>query len=186
MKKQSIRAHLNEYSIYQKRATTINHAFASAIAENDAYNEAKLDKALRALGQEPDEDLSCFYCDENAETWDHIYGLVKKYEYSGYGHVIGNLIPCCKKCNSEKGNQNWQSFLNKKISNPKKKKAKITALQNYLSAFLQESCGYKKIKEICKAEVCEYEAVKKKIIENMKKADKIAEVIRKRIKKQKA
>ena len=183
MKKQSIKAHLKEYSIYQKRVTTINHAFASAIAKTDTYNEAGLDKALQALGQDINKDLLCFYCDKPAETWDHIYGLVKQYEYSGYGHVIGNLVPCCKKCNSEKGNRNWQNFLNKKISAPELRAQKIKTLQNYLSTFLCEPYGHKKIRGLCKAEMLQYEAIKKKITECMLEADKIAKKIREKIKK---
>jgi len=183
MKKQGIKTHLNEYSIYNKRVTTINHAFASAIAENDDYNETKIDEALRILGQDPNGNLSCFYCDDPAETWDHIYGLVKKGEYSGYGHVVGNLVPCCKKCNSEKGNQNWQNFLQKKISDTKQREHKVEILKKYLASFIQKPCNYGEIKKICKAKTTRYENIRKKITEHMIEADKIAKEIREKLKK---
>jgi hypothetical protein len=46
MKKEDIKRHLNTYSIYNKRRTTINHAFASAIAPSDNYDEKKISEAL--------------------------------------------------------------------------------------------------------------------------------------------
>ena len=114
MKKDSIKRHLSPYSIFKKRATTINHAFASALAEYEEYNESRVTDAIRALGQDPDSHLDCVYCDKPAETWDHVFGLVIAKEYSGYGHVLGNLVPCCKDCNSKKGNKNWKDFLREK------------------------------------------------------------------------
>lgn len=41
-----IKRHLKSYSIYGKRKTTINHAFASALAINDEYSEEEVRKAL--------------------------------------------------------------------------------------------------------------------------------------------
>jgi len=70
MKKESIKAHLAQYSIVRKRKTTIHHAFASAIAPVDVYDEEKLRTALGLLGQDAD-DLKCVYCGGPAHTWDH-------------------------------------------------------------------------------------------------------------------
>jgi hypothetical protein len=111
MKQKSIKAHLAPYSIFQKRKTTISHAFASAIAPVAEYDLAKLDAAIRSLGQNPDEDLKCVYCDGDASTWDHLVGLVAKGEFRGYGHQIGNLVPCCGPCNSKKGAKDWEIHL---------------------------------------------------------------------------
>lgn len=102
MRKTSLKGHLKPYSIFNKRRTTINHAFASALAPNDQYDETVIDDALRVLGQNPDDDLECVYCGREAETWDHLIGLVKNSQLRGYGHQIGNLIPCCRSCNSKK------------------------------------------------------------------------------------
>ena len=103
MKKNRIKSHLAPYSIFQKRTTTINHAFASAIAPVEKYDEATLNAALLLLGQNPDGDLDCVYCNSNAETWDHLVGLVEKGEFRGYGHQVGNLVPCCRKCSRRQG-----------------------------------------------------------------------------------
>ena len=111
MNKEDIKRHLQEYSIYGKRKTTINHAFASALSVADAYDEKKVDEALSLLGQDPEQNLLCVYCDKPAETWDHIMAIVKDGKFSGFGHQIGNLIPCCKDCNSKKGNKDWRKFL---------------------------------------------------------------------------
>lgn len=43
MRKESIKTHLKEYSIYNKRKTTINHAFASALSVPDDYDEKLID-----------------------------------------------------------------------------------------------------------------------------------------------
>jgi len=57
MKKEDIKKHLSGYSIYSKRKTTINHAFASAIAPIDVYDEIRMKDALSYLGQNPNGNL---------------------------------------------------------------------------------------------------------------------------------
>ena len=111
MKIESIKKHLSPYSIYQKRHTTIAHAFASALAPVDGYDEATLLKALKAFGQEDKDDIRCVYCEKPAQTWDHLVCLVKKGELNGYGHQIGNLVPSCKDCNSSKGAKDFRVFV---------------------------------------------------------------------------
>jgi hypothetical protein len=106
-----IRHHLKPYVIAAKRTTTINHAFAACVAPSDKYDEVTVREAIRILGQDPDQDLSCAYCGNRAETWDHVHATVKNKEFSGQAHRIGNLLPCCKPCNSKKGNKDWRSFL---------------------------------------------------------------------------
>lgn len=46
MKKDSIRSHLKNYSIFKKRHTTINHAFASALSVPDDYSDEQTEKAV--------------------------------------------------------------------------------------------------------------------------------------------
>jgi len=65
----------------------------------------------RLLGQNPNKDLKCVFCNDEAETWDHLVGLVKSGELRGFGHQIGNLVPCCKKCNSKKGSKEFDKFI---------------------------------------------------------------------------
>jgi hypothetical protein len=107
----SIRSHLRPYLIVARRKTTINHAFAAAIAPSDEYSDARVRGALQVLGQDPDKALVCVYCEKPAETWDHVFATVKDSAFSGHGHRLGNLLPCCKACNSSKGNKDWRKYL---------------------------------------------------------------------------
>ena len=110
MKCSDIRRHLKPYSIVGMRTTTVSHAFAAAIAPCDTYDEDQARGAMHLLGQDPD-DLHCVYCGSQAETWDHVHATVSAKNFSGYGHRLGNLLPCCKPCNSRKGNQRWSDYL---------------------------------------------------------------------------
>ena len=179
MKIESIKSHLQPYSIMKKRQTTINHAFASAIAPSDSYVIKTVKEAIILLGQDPDKNLLCVYCGAEAETWDHVFGLVKDLRFSGYGHVIGNLLPSCKKCNSEKGNRDWESFLKKKSDGDFT--AKIKKLKQYFEKYLPEKCDYEKIKAVCPDEISQLDLIKNKIMELFKDADAIAEKVRAKI-----
>jgi hypothetical protein len=134
MKFTSIKSHLRPYSIYGRRSTTINHAFASAIAPTDIYEESRVREALIALGQDPD-DLTCVFGGERAETWDHLVGLVRNKLPYGYGHQLGNLIPSCRDDNSEKGSRDWQEFLQARTASTEEYEAKRVQIQNYLDAY---------------------------------------------------
>jgi hypothetical protein len=112
MKCSDIRRHLKPYSILANRTTTVNHAFAAAIAPCDFYDAQKTCDAICLLGQDPDRDLRCVYCGQWAETWDHVRATVLDKKFSGFGHRLGNLLPCCKPCNSKKGNRSWSDYLN--------------------------------------------------------------------------
>ena len=126
MKLDSIREALRPYSILRERQTTIAHAFASAIALSDEYDSERVAQALRSLGQDPDGDLMCVYCEKApAKTWDHVYGLVRNKQYSGFGHVLGNLVPCCMNCNESKGNRDWSQFLKTRIHEEKRLDTKM-------------------------------------------------------------
>ena len=111
MRYPTIRNHLKPYVIVSRRKTTINHAFAAAVAPSDNYDELRVRKAIAILGQDPDQDLLCAYCGASAQTWDHVFATVKDSRFSGHGHRLGNLLPCCKPCNSAKGNKEWRRFL---------------------------------------------------------------------------
>jgi hypothetical protein len=110
MKAKSIISHLRPYSIFKKRRTTIAHAFASALALADIFDGDKVASALQSLGQNPD-NLHCVYCCQPAQTWDHLFNLVKAGESNGHGHQIGNLVPCCRDCNSSKGGKSFEVYV---------------------------------------------------------------------------
>ncbi len=183
MKRQSIRQHLQPYSILNRRKTTINHAFASALALYDEYDDTLVSQAIRDLGQDPDADLMCFYCDWRlAETWDHVFGLVKDEQYAGFGHTLGNIVPCCKQCNSMKGNKGWREFLEIAISDETTRSVKAAQMHLYFERYLPRKFGAAQILELCPEEMHELEAIRSNILSLMRRADEIAESIRRRVK----
>ncbi|WP_123053474.1 HNH endonuclease [Clostridium sp. JN-1] len=179
--KESIKEHLKPYSIFGKRKTTINHAFASALASYDEYDNKKVSDAIKILGQDPNNQLKCVYCDKPAQTWDHVLSLVKKGEFSGYGHQIGNLLPCCKECNSAKGNKPWEVYLDKLIKEPKILSEKKEKIRKYISNNTINTLQYIEKQE---DKLNEYKNIKEEILNLMKKADKIAGEIRKAVEDQ--
>jgi len=183
MKRESIRSYLKPYSISDQRKTTIAHAFASAIAPNDDYDDQLIIQALLDIGQNPDSDLVCVYCEERpAETWDHVFGLVKNREYAGYGHTIGNLLPICKECNSSKGNKNWRDFIQTKIKDEDRLAIKVSQLENYFMKYLGTRFDNKAIAEQCPNEMHGLLEIREQILILMKSADEIAGKIRVKVK----
>jgi len=177
MKKQSIKAHLTPYSILQKRRTTINHAFASAIAPVHEYDEVRLEAAIQFLGQDPNADLKCVYCDQDATTWDHLVGLVKNAELRGYGHQIGNLVPCCGDCNSKKGAKDWDTHLRMMVTDQSAFEAKYKAIARYVESYA-EAVNLKRAAEMFPSEWERYDAIKQHIFNLMTEADTIARRLR--------
>ncbi len=135
MKAKSIAAHLRPYVMLVRRRTTINHAFAAAVAPSDTYDEATVAGAIRTLGMDPEKDLRCAYCHGSAETWDHIFATVKDSRFSGHGHRLGNLLPCCKPCNSAKGSKPWQTYLLSLPMTDPERDARTSAISNYIATY---------------------------------------------------
>lgn len=113
MKYTDIKRYLSPHSIHRARITSINGAFAAAIVPLELYDADRVLEALKFLGQpDPHGELVCVYCQvRSAKTWDHIVPVIKKKSPNGPGHQLGNLLPCCKDCNSAKGNKDWVDFL---------------------------------------------------------------------------
>ncbi|MGH7887714.1 MAG: hypothetical protein ACREPG_07600 [Candidatus Binatia bacterium] len=168
-----IRRHLKAYSIVGGRTTTINGAFAAAIAPSDPFDATRVREALMVLGQNPDTELICVYCEAGAETWDHVHATVKNKAFSGYGHRIGNLLPCCKQCNSKKGNKNWRVFL----AHMKMTDAKCLEKESRITAYI-EKYGAKDIIPEHLAEYQELQQIRQQVLELLAKADHLAAVVR--------
>lgn len=177
MKKNDLKRHLQDYSIYGKRSSTISHAFASALSVADDYNVTKIDKALTILGQNPDDDLFCAYCDKPAETWDHIKAVVVKTAFSGFGHQINNLLPCCKSCNSAKGNKDWKLYLMQKGLDSEER---ITRIENYLNHNYSDTKNLLETEEF-KEDLRVFNEIKEQVFELFKLGDQQAKHIRDKI-----
>ena len=175
MKKSDIKRHLKNYSI-SGRTSTISHAFASALSVADDYDLKRIDIALRILEQNPESDLKCAYCDKSAETWDHIKAIVEKTVFTGNGHQINNLIPCCKDCNSSKGNKNWKLFLALKGFDSKERISRIEKYINFNSMDLKDILDTKYADDLK-----EFYKIKSQVFDLFKKADEQAKIIRAKI-----
>ncbi len=178
MKKNDLKRHLKDYSIYAKRSSTISHAFASALSIADEYDEEKINIALRILGQESEADLLCAYCDKNAETWDHIKAIVSEKAFSVHGHQINNLLPCCKDCNSSKGNRNWKYFLKIKGLDTE---LRVDRIENYINHNYVDTKNLLLTDEF-KDDLKTYNDIKTKVFELFKLGDQLAANIRKKLK----
>ena len=166
--------------MYSKRRTTINHAFASAIAPSHSYSENIISDALVFLGQDPNSELLCVFCNEKGETWDHLVGLVKNGDLRGYGHQIGNLVPCCKQCNSKKGSKEFSIFIRESDRISKNKEELIHLLTTYQKNFAVE-IDLQSLENELPNEFSEFNRIKSEIFELMKRADIVAAKLRENI-----
>jgi len=169
----SIKQHLKPYGIFARRRTTINHAFAAAIAPHDDFDDKRIREALALLGQDPEAAILCAYCGREAETWDHVHATVMKSGFSGHGHRLGNLLPCCKPCNSKKGNKDWRQFLGK-LQVPE---AERIERERRIAKYLKKLSVLDAIPE----QTPEYEELLRlrlQVLEIFKRADELAEKIR--------
>jgi hypothetical protein len=154
------------------RTTTINHAFAASIAPCDTFDDQRMRKAIVALGQDPDSALRCAYCGGEAETWDHIHATVRDKKFSGHGHRIGNLLPCCKTCNSKKGNKDWRTFL-RTLRNDARRNEREACIDAYLKSY----CTPDAIPEHL-PEYKELQDLHRQVLELLKRADELASIVR--------
>lgn len=111
MKAESIKKYLRPDRIAGRKSTFAG-AFASALAPYEEYDADSVRRAMEDLGQDPD-DLCCSYCGAPAPTWDHLSNRVVRGEFSGHGHFIRNLVPCCRSCNERKGGRTWEAHIDR-------------------------------------------------------------------------
>lgn len=179
MNPKSIRSHLKPYSISSKRRTTVAHAFASALGPCDEYDELKIETALTALGQDDLNHLTCVYCGRPAQTWDHLENLVKAGRFNGYGHQIGNLVPSCRECNSEKGGKSFRAFVAADTRLAEVERAAlIRRLENHLA--LAKPIEPEELDPGRQEVLSKFLAVQAQIVQLMEEADKYATLLRTR------
>ncbi len=179
MTPKSIRSHLAPYSILSKRRTTVAHAFASALAPSDEYEKDIVEAALDSLGQKNLKQLTCVYCGRLAQTWDHLMNLVKGGKLNGYGHQIGNLVPSCRDCNSEKGGSSFEEFVQGRVSlNEREKTNLIGRLEAHLA--LAKPIDQSTLSPEEQNALKHFTEVQAKILALMEEADKYASVLHRR------
>jgi RNA polymerase subunit RPABC4/transcription elongation factor Spt4 len=128
-------------------------------------------QALVLLGQNP-ETLTCVYCDKEAETWDHLVNLVRDGQLHGYGHQVGNLVPCCRHCNSKKGSKEWQEYL-RELTTEAGFKDKCSKIQAYCGAYAVLA-DLERMKKEYPNDWEKYCKIKQQIFSLMREADEIA------------
>lgn len=150
---------MKKVSIAGERGSSINNAFASALAMVSAFDEEAINKALEKLDQSPTEPLRCVYCGDPATDADHLIGLVKATRYTGHGQVIGNLVPSCGPCNQRKGNKPWRDWAESEGVS-KERIARIAEYESLAPPAVSEEHlkelypdlmeAYEKLKNLCK------------------------------------
>ncbi|WOF74371.1 HNH endonuclease [Parvibaculaceae bacterium PLY_AMNH_Bact1] len=176
MRIDSLKRKLGKPDKVQSRNSTINSQFSRAIASYDRFDEEVVKEAILALGQDPSRDLVCVYCRNPASGWDHLYGITRNKEYTGFGHQMRNLVPCCASCNSSKGNKDWRDFVATKCT--ANSESLVELLSEYSRDVEEGAISAAAIKDICPDLMGEYYQTQSKILELMAEADRIADQIR--------
>ncbi|NKX41768.1 HNH endonuclease [Rhodobacteraceae bacterium R_SAG2] len=176
MKASTIKKYLKPNTI-QGRKSTFSNAFASALAPFDTYSEVAVAEAICDLEQDPAKDLYCVYCEKEAATWDHVFNRVVKGEFSGHGHRIRNLVPCCRTCNERKGKKHWKEFL--ELLNPEDKDQRIRRMERFLHTHAAPD-DYTIIQSKAPEELDQFLHIRAEIFRLVAEADQLAEKIRKK------
>jgi hypothetical protein len=136
---------------------------------------------MRDLKQDPDKELRCVFCGKSASSWDHLYPVVKDREFHGYGNWLGNLVPCCTNCNSQKRGNTWSDFL--KSSDPKNFQAKERMLEKYYRKYGRPRITPSKISVLCGKDIRHLSKLREEIFQRMKQADRVASTIHEKLQK---
>ena len=104
------------------------------------YDEARGFDAFRPTKHQKQElldyfDHGCCFCGVSIDlknlSQDHLIPMNK--EYLGL-HAWGNVVPCCKDCNNEKQQKNWQIFLKAKCPEIKIKKGREKRIGDFVKS----------------------------------------------------
>lgn len=161
------------------RKSTFSNAFASALAPHDTYSPNEVAAAMRDLGQDPDGELRCVYCGEPAATWDHVFNRVVKGDFSGYGHRIRNLVPCCRSCNESKGQKPWRDYL--EALNPADKAIRVARMEVFLGTVGAQPVGTETMRHKAEEELERFLQIRGQIFDLMAEADRLAAIIRQKV-----
>ena len=88
------------------RISTLRRSMACTLLNRDACTPEQEKEWLKFFP-----DNKCAYCGQEATHLDHLHPMIRDNEPTGYGTDPGNLVPCCKKCNTPKSNMEWEDFM---------------------------------------------------------------------------
>ena len=178
MKRKSISKYLRPQRLSNRRSTFSN-AFASALAHFDRFDDTEVVAALADLGQDPNADLECVYCGLAAATWDHVFPRVIAGEFSGHGHAIRNLVPCCRRCNEMKGKMDWRKWI-EQIAPPDMAE-RIVRIERFLGAGTGSETVLDMTRTAAPEQLARYLAIRDQIFVLLKEADDLADTIRREV-----
>ncbi len=158
------------------RKSTFSSAFASALAPHDIYSQAAVFEAIRDLDQDPDAELLCVYCEAKAATWDHVFSRVVNGDFSGHGHRIRNLVPCCRRCNESKGKKPWREFL--ETRNSPDKDVRIKRMERFLRNTSVQPINTEGMRHKAAEELTRFLEIRSQVFDLMAEADRLAAIIR--------
>lgn len=175
MRLSSIKTYLRKQRILARKST-FSAAFASALAPYDTFDTEAVAAAIRDLGQDPSSDLECVYCGTAAATWDHVNRRVVAGEYSGFGHRVRNLVPCCRTCNERKSSKTWDEWLS--LLSPPDIEQRRRNMERFLS---RPSATPFTIEDMRRSEpeaMAEFLEIRQEVFRLLKRADELADVLR--------
>lgn len=178
MKISSIKNYLRSSTI-KSRKSTVASAFASALAPHDSYDQETVADAMRDLDQDPDSELECVYCGAEAATWDHVFNRVVKGNFSGHGHRIRNLVPCCRTCNESKGQKPWRDFLDTR--NPPDKEVRVRRMERFLGNTDAQPIDIEDMKQKAPEDFALFIEIRERVYQLMAEADELAANIRQKV-----
>jgi len=178
VKASSIKKYLRPSTVMGRKSTFAN-AFASALAPHDVYVPAEVADAMRDLGQDPDAELLCVYCGAEAATWDHVFNRVIKGDFSGHGHRVRNLVPCCRTCNESKGQKPWREFF--ETRNPTDKEERIRRVEQFLDSTAAQPMGTEAMRHKAGEELVRFLEIRSQVFDLMAEADRLAAIIRQKV-----
>lgn len=92
------------------RISTVTNCFVQAIVPAVLPDPDEQQMVLEILKVDPSA-MTCVYCGDPAQHWDHLYPYVKEKRPSGYLNESKNLVPACGPCNTSKSGYPWKAWM---------------------------------------------------------------------------
>jgi hypothetical protein len=88
----------------------VTNGFVQAVLPDDLPNAYEHARVLAILGVDQAV-LTCAYCGDKAQHWDHLHAYVRGKRPSGYFNEARNLVPACGPCNTSKSGSHWREWM---------------------------------------------------------------------------
>lgn len=92
------------------RISSVTNGFVQAILP-DAIPDADEQKNVLAILEIDHDRMTCAYCGDKAQHWDHLNPYVRNKQPSGYLNNAHNLVPACGPCNASKSGHDWKRWM---------------------------------------------------------------------------